>query len=132
MFLYLKNAAAGAGTDGATSANQTTQITEAQSTNTKLDTIISNQNNGTNDGVLDDTTRTVTLTGSLAALTTEACKCVTLINLSTNTASISYSVNGGATLTLEAGYSVKINTANAENIQASSSAGEALQYIVTA
>lgn len=131
-FFYIKNASGGAGAGDATAANQTTQINEAVTTNTKLDTIITNQSAGTNAGVLVDTSRTLTLTGSLASLTTEACKSVTLINLSTNTASMTYTVNGGASLTLEAGYSVKVNVANADDIQVSSTAGEELQYIVTA
>lgn len=88
--------------------------------------------NNTNNGILQDTSASVALTGSLTSLAPQPCKYVTLVNLSTNTADISYTVNGGATLTLEVGYSVRINTVNADLIEVSSAASEDLQYIITA
>ena len=78
----------------------------------------------TNGGVLTDTLATQTLSVTMTALTTsQACKTVTLINLSTN-AKLTYCISGGTALSLEAGYSVKINVANSSNVQIRQSTGE--------
>jgi hypothetical protein len=114
----------GGGGGDATAANQSTQIAEASSTNAIL-------TNSTNNGVLVDTFATQVLTNSNVALTAVACKYVTLINLSTN-AKFTYRV-GGIVLTLEAGYSVRINTSNSSNIAIAQSTGEGqtAQIIIT-
>jgi len=98
---------------------------------TALADILAAITNGTGSGVLTDTSRTDGLSGSLTALASEPCKMVTLINLSTNTVDIIYRVNGGSSLNLEPGYSVRVNVSDADLIEVSSSAGENLQYIVT-
>ena len=79
-----------------------------------------------------DSFLSVSVTVTPTALTSTVCKYITLVSLSTNTASISYKFATGATLTLEAGYSVRINTLNASNILVSSSAATTLNVIVTA
>lgn len=129
----------GGGAGSATSANQDTQITEAQSSNTYLiaiqnytEEIRNSATNGTNSNVLIDTFATQTLTASNVALSSATCKYVTLINLSTN-AKFTYRIGTGTSLTLEAGYSVRINIDNASSIQIAQSTGEGniAQYIIT-
>lgn len=123
----------GAAAGGATAALQTT-----------LNNLVSTKANqiadaaalaaGTNGGVLVDTFATQVLTASMVALnTSQACKTVTLINLSTN-AKFTYSISGGTALSLESGYSVKINVSNSSNIQIRQSTGEAqtCEIIITA
>ena len=109
----------GVGAGGATAANQTTQIT--------------NFANGTNSGVLIDRFYDLALTSSYQALTSDTCKSVVLINLSSNN-NVLYKLAGEAVLTLEAGYSVKINIADSAGIfvRQATEAGQTLQYIVTA
>jgi hypothetical protein len=86
----------------------------------------------TNGGILIDTFFTQINTTLPVALTAAVCKYVTLINLSANTASMTYAV-GGTNLTLEKGYSVRVNTLQASNISIKQTGGEAevMQYIVT-
>jgi len=82
---------------------------------------------------LTDTSAAQALTGSNTALTTATCKKVTLYNLSTNTASIIITINGGVEIPIEAGYSVICNVSNANLITVKSSAGgENVNYIVSA
>lgn len=125
---------------GATAANQATQITEAQTGNSSLTNIDNNTSNttyqlanGTNTGTLSDTFATQVLTASMVALSALVCKSVTLINLSTNT-KFTYRISTGTALTLEAGYSVKINIENASDVQIQQSTGEGntAQIIITA
>lgn len=106
------------GNGSATAANQSTQITNFAA--------------GTNSGVLLDRFYDIALTSSYQALTSDVCKSVVLINLSTNN-NVFYRLAGGAVLTLEAGYSVKINIADSGGISVrqSTEAGQTLQYIVT-
>lgn len=121
------------GAGGATAALQTT-----------LNALVSTKANqisdaaalaaGTNGGILIDTFATQVLTTSMTALSTsQACKTVTLINLSTNV-KFTYSISGGTALTLEAGYSVRLNVANSSSIQIQQSTGEGntAQIIITA
>ncbi|MFZ4799627.1 MAG: hypothetical protein ACOYMA_19185 [Bacteroidia bacterium] len=127
----------------ATAANQATQISEATLSNEYLQFIDNNSadivtntstsSQSTNSGILIDTFARQTLTASMVALTAAACKYVTLINLSTNV-KFSYRIGTSTSLTLEAGYSVRINTSNASNLQIQQSTGEAqiCEYIVTA
>jgi hypothetical protein len=74
-----------------------------------------------------------TLTNTLTPLANSTpCKSVTLINLSTNV-KFTYSVNPSVQLTLEAGYSVKINTSNSGDVQIAQFSGEGnvCQIIIT-
>lgn len=138
---------AGGGGD-ATAANQSTQITEAILGNSKLQNIedsnanIENDiqniydliNNSTNGGVLTDTLANQVLSVTMTALTTsQACKTVTLINLSTNV-KFTYCISGGTALSLEAGCSVKINVASSGYVQIRQSTGEnqTCEIIITA
>jgi hypothetical protein len=122
----------GAAAGGATAALQTT-----------LNNLVSTKANqiadaaalaaATNGGVLVDAFGSQTLTASMAGLNLAiACKFVTLINLSTNV-KFTYSISGGTALTLEAGYSVRINIANSGNVQIRQSTGEGqtCEFIVT-
>lgn len=122
----------GAAAGGATAALQTT-----------LNNLVSTKANqiadaaalaaATNGGVLVDAFGSQTLTVSMVGLNiAQACKFVTLINLSTN-AKFTYSISGGNALTLEAGYSVKINIANSANVQIRQATGEGqtCEFIVT-
>jgi hypothetical protein len=108
----------GVGAGGATAANQTTQIT--------------NFAIGTNSGVLTDIFFTQNLTNSFVGLPDEPCKTVTLINLSTNN-NVFYRISNLTDLILEAGYSVKINTNNLQNLEVrqSTESGQSIQIIVT-
>ena len=128
--------------------NEITQIVNQEAGLDKLDTIIENQNTiiaaqnsqlvqfaaSTNNGLLTDEFYTQALTAALVALPVRNAKTVTLINLSTNN-SVFYKTNTtAAVLTLEAGYSVKINTSSANNISVRQAAdtGQSIQVIVTA
>ena len=74
----------------------------------------------------------VNVTATYTALPSATCKYITLINLTTNTGSILYrNPIGGGILTLEVGYSVRINTTNPSNIQVSSTPNTTLNLIVT-
>jgi hypothetical protein len=128
----------GGGGGDATAANQTSQINLATTLNGSVATAANQTsqttalNAQTNGGVLADTFRTQTLTASYVALTAATCKYVTLINLSTNA---NFTIRLGATiLTLEKGYSMKINVANASSILIAQTTGEGqiAQIIVTA
>lgn len=99
---------------------------------TALTAILNALTSGTNSGTLTDTSRQQTLTGSAAALAAEPCKKVTLINLSTNTANITYTVNGGANNILEPGYSAQFNVSDANLITITSTVAEKAYYIVSA
>lgn len=120
--------------------NQTVQIANQETIIANQELIIANQSvqingfiAGTNSGVLTDEFYTQALTAVLANLPVRSAKTVTLINLSTNN-SILYKLSAtAAVLTLEAGYSVKINTNSANNISVrqASDTGQILQYIVT-
>jgi hypothetical protein len=131
--------AGGGGGGDATAANQTTQISLATLLNSNVanegnQTIqINNQLAATNGGVLLDTFATQTLTSSFVALASVTCKSVTLINLSTN-AKFSYRQAAGGILTLEAGYSVRINVARSQDILIAQTTGEGqtAQIIITA
>jgi len=128
----------GGGGGDATAANQTSQINLATTLNGSVATAANQTsqttalNAQTNGGVLIDSFATQILTVSFVPLTAAACKSVTLINLSTN-AKFSYRV-GAVSLTLEAGYSVKINIANAASIAIAQTTGEGqtAQIIITA
>lgn len=128
----------GGGGGDATAANQTSQINLATTLNGSVATAANQTsqttalNAQTNGGVLADTFRTQVLTASFVALTAAACKYVTIINLSTNA---KFSIRLGAVvLSLEAGYSIKINVANASSILIAQTTGEGqtAQIIVTA
>jgi hypothetical protein len=115
----------------ATAANQTTQITEAQTANTLLTTISTNTASG---GVLTDTSYSVVSTSSDTALPSGASKKVTLINPSTNTAAMEVAVgSGGVVLPLEVGYSLVANVSNANRITVKQTGGEAetMYYIIS-
>lgn len=123
----------GAGAGGATAALQTSlnSIVSTKALQTSQAAALAAATLG---GVLVDSFATQTLTASMTALATSiSCKSVTLINLSTN-AKFTYSIGGGTALTLEAGYSVKINVALSSNIQIAQSTGEGnvCQIIITA
>jgi hypothetical protein len=128
----------GGGGGDATAANQTSQINLATTLNgsvataanqTSQTTALNAQSNG---GVLVDTLATQVLTTSNVALTAIACKYVTLINLSTN-AKFTFTI-GANTLTLEPGYSVRLNVNNSGLIRIAQSTGEGqtAQIIITA
>ena len=129
------NGAAG----GATAANQTTQISLETTLNGLVSSAanqtaqIQSQNEQSNGGILVDSLLRQTLTASMVALQPATAKYVTLINLSTNV-KFSYRIGTLTSLTLEAGYSVRINTSDASNLQIQQSTGEAqiCEYIVTA
>ena len=109
----------GAGSGGATAANQTSQITS--------------QNAQTNGGILIDKFYTQNLTTSYNSIPYILCKYVTLINLSTNNP-FTYQVYGSsANLTLEAGYSVRINVTQSSYVAIAQTTGEGqvCQIIVT-
>lgn len=100
----------------------------------QLTQILDAINNASNGGILNDTTFKVIAGASLTPLASLGCKSVTLIALTSNASNINYVVNSGVgdTLTLEPGYSVKVNVINADIIEVSSGSGtEELQYIVT-
>lgn len=89
--------------------------------------------NGTNSGVLLDSFGKLLLTNIDTNLPDILCKYVTLINSSKNN-DVFYTLYGlGETLTLEPGYSVKINIGNTQDLSARQAAenGQTLQYIVT-
>jgi hypothetical protein len=92
---------------------------------------LDNINNSTNGGVLLDTFATQVLTTSFVALPNNICKYVTLINLTTN-AKFTYRIMG-IVLTLEAGYSVRLNVLNASSIGIAQTTGEGntAQIIIT-
>jgi hypothetical protein len=111
------------GAGGATAALQTT-LNNLVSTKANQISDAAALAAGTNGGVLVDTFTTQVLSVTMTALTTsQACKTVTLINLSTNV-KFTYCISGGTALSLEAGYSVKINVANSSNVQIRQSTGE--------
>ena len=152
--LLLQNAETPSPT-GATAANQELQIENENIQIDQLNSILSNQSTellsletiiaaqnsqllqfaaSTNNGLLTDEFYTQALTAVLVALPVRNAKTVTLINLSTNN-SVLYKTNTtAAVLTLEAGYSVKINTNSANNISVrqTSDTGQSIQIIVTA
>jgi hypothetical protein len=123
----------GAAAGGATAALQTTlnNIVSTKALQTSQAAALAAETNG---GILVDTFSTQILTTSMVALSTsQACKTVTLINLSTN-AKLTYCISGGTALSLEAGYSVKINVGNSSNVQIRQSTGEGqtCEIIITA
>jgi hypothetical protein len=131
--------AGGGGGGDATAANQTTQIANENTLNGLVATKANQTSQAaalaaaTNGGVLVDAFGTQTLTASMVNLNLAiACKFVTLINLSTNV-KFTYSISGGTALTLEAGYSVRINIANSGNVQIRQATGEGqtCEFIVT-
>ena len=132
-------AGGGGGGWDATAANQTIQIANENTLNSLVATK-DNQTSqaaalaaATNGGVLVDAFGTQTLTTSMVGLNlATACKFVTLINLNTNV-KFTYSISGGTALTLEAGYSVRINIANSGNVQIRQATGEGqtCEFIVT-
>jgi hypothetical protein len=82
---------------------------------------------------LIDTSASQALTGTNTPLTSATCKKVTLYNLSTNTARIIITINGGLEIPIEAGYSIICNVSNANLITVKSSAGgEIVNYIISA
>jgi hypothetical protein len=117
-----------------TSALQTSLNSLISTLNALTITSTNNNSASTNGGVLIDSFGSVTLTTSYVALSSITCKYVTLVNLSTN-AKLTYNIlNSGANLTLEAGYSVRVNCSNASRIYVAQTTGEGntLQYIITA
>jgi len=127
----------GGGGGDATAANQTSQITLATTLNGAVSTAAGQATQTTalnaqsNGGILVDSFATQVLTASNVPLASVTCKYVTLINLSTN-AKFTYRV-GGTALTLEAGYSVRINTSNSGLISIAQTTGEGntAQIIIT-
>jgi len=128
------------GGGSATAANQTSQIALETSLNALVSTKANQISdaaalaNSTNGGVLVDTLTNQVLSVTMTALTTiQACKTVTLINISTN-AKMTYCISGGTALSLEAGYSVKLNTNSSGNVQIRQSTGEnqTCEIIITA
>lgn len=122
----------GAAAGGATAANQVT-LNNLVSTKAEQIANAAALAAATNGGVLVDTFGTQALTTSMVGLSiAQACKYVTLINLSTNV-KFTYSISGGTALTLEAGYSVRINIVNSGNVQIRQSTGEGqtCEFIVT-
>lgn len=118
------------GGGSATAANQTSQIALETTLNSIVSTKALQTSQAaalaaeTNGGILLDTLTTQVLSVTMTALTTsQACKTVTLINLSTNV-KLTYCISGGTALSLEAGYSVKINVANSSNVEIRQSTGE--------
>jgi len=113
----------GAAAGGATAALQTA-LNNLVSTKANQVSQAAALAGATNGGVLSDDFASQVLTTSFANLTAAVvCKAVTLINLSTN-AKFTYDLNGGVALTLEPGYSVKINTSNSGNVRIRQSTGE--------
>lgn len=103
----------------ATAANQQTQITDF------IDS--------TNNGILVDILGRQNLTNNFVVLNQSlTCKYVTLINLSTN-ANYTFDIDAGVELTLEAGYSVRLNVTASSKIRIKQSTGEAqiAQFIIT-
>jgi hypothetical protein len=85
-------------------------------------------------GVLADTSYSVVSTASSTALPSGASKKVTLINPSTNTASMEVAIgSGGVVLPLEVGYSLVANVNNANRITVKQTGGEAetMYYIIS-
>jgi hypothetical protein len=123
----------GAAAGGATAALQTTlnALVSTKALQISQAAALAAETNG---GILVDTFATQSLTVSMTALAvSQACKSVTLINLSTN-AKFTYTIGtSGAILTLEGGYSVKINIASSNNIQIAQTTGEGqiAQIIIT-
>jgi hypothetical protein len=89
--------------------------------------------NSTNGGILEDTPGTQNCTASFAPISTAVnCKYVTLINLSTNKP-FTYRVTGGTEMTLENGYSVRINIAQSNRLEIRQTTGEGnrCEFIIT-
>jgi hypothetical protein len=85
-------------------------------------------------GVLADVSFSVVSTASSTALPSAASKKITLINPSTNTASMEVAVgSGGVVLPLEVGYSLVANVSNANRITVKQTGGEAetMYYIIS-
>ena len=74
------------------------------------------------------TSATYTLTTSPVAIGSAACKQVTIYNATTSN-NVSYSLNGGATLLLEPGYSATFPATNISQVSAWSVAGGEILYI---
>ena len=82
---------------------------------------------------LTDTSASQALTGSLAPLTAATCKKIILYNLSTNTANLIITINGGIEIPIEPGYSIICNVSNANLISIKSAgAGENCYYVISA
>jgi hypothetical protein len=87
----------------------------------------------TNGGILLDTPGTQNCTATFAPINvTVNCKYVTLINLSTNKP-FTYRVTGGTEMTLENGYSVRINIAQSNRLEIRQTTGEGnrCEFIIT-
>jgi hypothetical protein len=85
-------------------------------------------------GALADVSFSVVSTASSTALPSGASKKVTLINPSTNTASMEVAIgSGGVVLPLEVGYSLVANVNNANRITVKQTGGEAetMYYIIS-
>lgn len=114
------------GAGDATAANQATQISQASTAQTSLNNIdtqtlaILNAISAT--APTESTSASYTLTTSLAAIGSQATKRVTLINLSTSN-TVELQINSGASIYLEAGYTMSIPCTNLNKIQAKSAAG---------
>jgi hypothetical protein len=82
--------------------------------------------------VLEDTSYRQSATNTATALPSQAAKKITLINISTH-AAMQITINGGAVIPLEAGYSMVVNVSNANLITLRQSTGEGqnLHYIIS-
>lgn len=135
----------GGGGGDATASNQTTQITEAQASNSILSTIQNDQTiiinqltnltnyfiNGTNTYILNDTLY-VQVANSISTQLLPPisfCKYITLYTLSTAT-NVTISV-GGTDIILEGGKSIRINTQFTNSISISSIIPETVYCIIT-
>jgi hypothetical protein len=105
----------------ATAANQSAQITEAQTTNTLLTSINTNiPAAGT------EVSKSQTLTGTATTLGSAACRSITIYMLSTaaNNAEIIINAAGGGTaILLEPGYSMQIAATNLNLVTVSQGGG---------
>jgi hypothetical protein len=90
-------------------------------------------NTGGTGGALEDTSYRVASTTTATALPSQASKKITLINISTHAANFQLTINGGAVIPLEPGYSMVVNVSNADLITLRQSTGENenLHYIIT-
>ena len=117
-----------AGLSDATAANQLIQISEAQLTNTKLDTVITVLNSILATVITTSITDTIILAAGANPLPAAICKLVTIYNNSISAISVNHS--SPTDISIDAGYSVDIYTTDASNITITGTAGASIGYVI--
>jgi hypothetical protein len=115
-------AGGGGGGGDATAANQTTQISVANTTNSILNSI-----NSKTPATGNETSKSQTLTITPTTIGTASCKSVTIYMLSTAAAPAEVIINsagGGTVVILEQGYSMLIEVTSLDRIEVYQTGGE--------